>query len=440
VSLRLYLDNTATASPFPTTSKKLVTSAPASEVQLGPGEFDAGIPGAADAGQWNPSSPLTDTTLSAEIDNTGTSLGTTRQGWLYDVALTGRRLPAGTYTIQLRLRANQGTGTAGRMFVRVTIVQGSSGTWSTQANLLTTAVTGGSPSAGQTGWRAQQDASRITVTSTAANFTGAIATSGESTGFTFGANDRILVEFGFGDGDSATDRTWRLDYNQGSSFIDIPDLVDPISAAIAGSSTFSGTLTAGNSQISAAIAGTSTFAGALTGKGAIAAVINGTSTFAGTLLGKKFASAAIAGTSTFSGTLTGDGTLTTVIAGTSTCSGTLTAAGGPSPISALIAGTSTLTGTLHDATPPIPPPPPAPSGGGGGGGGGGGYWHVRRSEIKQDSEQVFFERLVDRLEELSEKKDPQIVRRERTGKFIGGAAALLFTMLLGRKSDSKDDT
>ena len=222
----LYLNNTATASPFPTTSKKLVTSAPSSEVSLGPGEFDSGFPGLSDAGQWNPSSAIGDTTAAAEIDNTGIVPGVARQGWLWDVDNTGYTLPAGTWTEQLRLRANQGADLSARVAVRATIVTGLAGAWVTVANLLTTEVTGAtSTTVGQTGWR-NSDA-RITVAATAANHAVNIATSGTSAAHTFGSGERLLIEEGFCDANSTGDRTWRLDYNQGSSFITIPDLIAP---------------------------------------------------------------------------------------------------------------------------------------------------------------------------------------------------------------------
>jgi hypothetical protein len=220
-TLTLYLNNTATASPFPTTSKGLVTTAPASEVSLGPGEWDSGFPGAADAGQWNPSSPIADTTAAAEIDDPGATLGTTRQGWLYGEVLTGKRLTAGDFTVQLRLNAVQGSGTSGSVMMRVTVVTGSAGAWVTVANLLTTDVVGGSPSTGQTGWRAA--VARINVTSTTANFTNTVTTGAEHV---FAENERLLIELGFGDGNSTTDRTWRLDYNTSNSFITTPNIVD----------------------------------------------------------------------------------------------------------------------------------------------------------------------------------------------------------------------
>jgi hypothetical protein len=89
------------------------------------------MPGGSDAGQWNPSSAIADTTQAAEIDNSGSSLGTGRQGWLYDADLTGLTLSAQSIGYQLRLRANQGSGQAARVCMRVTVVTGNSGAWTT---------------------------------------------------------------------------------------------------------------------------------------------------------------------------------------------------------------------------------------------------------------------------------------------------------------------
>ncbi len=227
--ITLYLNNTATSSPKPTTSRFLVTSAPASEVQLGPGEFDSTLPGNTDAGQWNPSSAIVDTTAAAELDNTGASPGTTRQGWIYDTDLTGQVLVSGAWTIQLRLRANQGTGSTGRICARVSIVTAAGGLWTTVKQIFaTTRITGeGSHSTGQNGWRDQNEA-RITVTSTAANFSTTIGAADSTTNsHTFASNERIFVELGFCDADSTTDRTWRLDYNTANCFITTPNIGAP---------------------------------------------------------------------------------------------------------------------------------------------------------------------------------------------------------------------
>ncbi len=221
----LYLTSTAASSPYPTSSRLLVENANASEVTLGPGEFDSGLPGNSDAGQWNPNSALADTTAAAEIDNAGgANPTTTRQGWLWNQDLTGQVLAADTaWTFQLRLRANQGTGTLARFCARVSIVTASGGVWTTVKSLFTTRVTGAtSTSGGQAGWR-DIDA-RITVTSTAANFSRTIGGSGTVLGHTFASGERILVELGFNDADSTADRTWRLDFNTSNSFVTTPNI------------------------------------------------------------------------------------------------------------------------------------------------------------------------------------------------------------------------
>ena len=226
---QLFLTSTATSSPYPTTSRLLSESANAVEVQLGPGEFDSTLPGASDAGQWNPSSPLGDTTAAAEIDSTLAVPDVARQGWLYNADLTGLVLARGAWTIQLRLRANQGTGTTGFICARVSIVTGLAGAWTTVKQIfVTTRVTGaGSTTAGQAGWRDQNEAA-ITVTSTAANFSVTIGADDATTqGHTFASGERILVELGFCNGNSTADRTWRLDFNTSNAFITTPDIALP---------------------------------------------------------------------------------------------------------------------------------------------------------------------------------------------------------------------
>ena len=221
----LYLTGDATASPFPTTSRLLSQTPKFAQVTLGPVEFDQNGPGTSDAGQWNPSSPIADTTLAAEIDNTGASLGTTRQGWLWDQDLTGMTLAAAAWTVRLRIAANQGTGTAARVLMRVTVVTGSGGVYTTVANLLTTQITGeGSHSTGQEGWR--DNGSRITVVTAPTNFALTFAGAATSLAHTFQSGERLLIEFGFCDADSATDRTWRLDFNTRNSLVITPDLTD----------------------------------------------------------------------------------------------------------------------------------------------------------------------------------------------------------------------
>ncbi len=270
----LYLTSTATAAPFTTTSRLLSELANASEVTLGPGEFDSGIPGNPDAGQWNPNSPIADTTAATEISINAAGLSSTRQGWLWNQDLTGQTLVAGTWSFQLRLRANQGTATeTGRILVRVTIVTGSGSAYTTVKNLFTTSITGeASHAVGQEGWRAQNEA-RIGPSATAANFSVTVGDSGTAQSHTFAANERILVELGFCDADSTTDRTWRLDYNTSNSFITTPDISPPTGSGDGALSTFAGsgagaeTIAGSGDGALSAFAGSGTAAEAFTGSG-----------------------------------------------------------------------------------------------------------------------------------------------------------------------------
>ncbi len=221
-SKTLYLTSAATASPFPTTSRMLSTTAGTTQATVSPGEFDIGFPGNADAGQWNPgSAAISSTTSSVEIDSTGTAPGTGRQGWLWGDDLKDYRiLPGDKLNFTLRIVSTQGSGTAARPLVRASIVTAASGAWTTVKQLFATRITGeASHTTGQDGWR-DADA-RIAPTTTAADFRFAVSA---ANGHTFAAGERVLIELGFGDADSTTDRTWDLLYNNGSSAVVTPGL------------------------------------------------------------------------------------------------------------------------------------------------------------------------------------------------------------------------
>lgn len=322
----LYLTSTATASPFPTTSRTLVTTNNSSEVSLGPGEFDSGFPGNTDCGQWNPSSPIADTTSSAEIDNTGASLGTTRQGWLWDQSLTGRMLKSGAWSCQLRLNAVQGTGTTGSILMRATVVHGSSGTYVTDLNVLTTSITGEtSHSTGQNGWRAHEG-SVITVTSTTANFAVTIQSGATSPTRTFASGERILIELGFGNGNSTADRTWRLDFNTANSFVTIPDIVDPIASTMDGAATMTTSLRTRTATTMAGVATMTTLLENASSNSPIASAMDGVATMTCGLenaTGPSPIASTMAGVATMSCTLTAHYAIVCAMAGAATMSANL---------------------------------------------------------------------------------------------------------------------
>lgn len=216
----LYLTDTSTGSPYPTTSRTLSTTANASQVQLGPGRFSTALPGNTRAGQYNPSSPIANNTNSAEIDNTGSSEGTTRQGWLWDQDLTGLTIPSGAWTAQLRnIELQAGTTSQGRFQMRASVITAVGGVWTTVAELLTTSISGeSSHSAGQTGWTSCD--ATINCATTAFNRATSFVTS--SAPHTFAAGERLLIEIGFGTAGSAAARTWGLQYNDNNSLVTFP--------------------------------------------------------------------------------------------------------------------------------------------------------------------------------------------------------------------------
>lgn len=227
--IRLFLTDMASVAPFPTTSRLLTTTAPSSVVSLVSGQFDENEPGASDAGQWNPGIMVPVTTNATEL------AATPSRGWLYDVNLNGETISAGTWTAQLRLaEVQQGGAFPGRIFMKVSVVTGTAGAYTTVTTLLTTRNLEGSAVAG---WR-DAEGSTISVPSAGGTFNASFTT---GTPHTFLVGQRLLVELGFGDvfddppiiqcfqfgcftvsQNDEPFRTWRLDYNNGTSWIQSP--------------------------------------------------------------------------------------------------------------------------------------------------------------------------------------------------------------------------
>jgi hypothetical protein len=223
---KLYFNSTATGASCPTTSRKMFTTVSGSYVNTWPGEFDSGFPGNSDSGQWLPNSANRGNTTSAiEIANpsqtsrTSASFG---QGWFYDEDLTGYTIDTGNFTFNLTLIGGQmaATAAAERIFARVSIVTCSGGNFIFVKDLLNTNCIGGTCSGGQAGWRANEG-SRIDHPSVGAivnrivNITSAI-------NHTFASGERLLIELGFGDASSTTDRTIGLRYNTVDSYAITP--------------------------------------------------------------------------------------------------------------------------------------------------------------------------------------------------------------------------
>jgi hypothetical protein len=218
---RLYLSDNFTTSPFPTTSRELRVSAGASARQINPGEFDSGLPGTTDAGQWQPSSAAAAaTTLAGELETVSANQSPTRQGFLWqEQSLTGLVMEAGNITASLRVSASQGTGTQGNFFMRVSVVSGATGTFETKNSLTPTNITGeASHASGQSFWSVSNEAAfGVSALST-------IVKTFPVTSHTFAAGERLLFELGFGAGDSTADRTWVLEFNNSNVYIDTTDI------------------------------------------------------------------------------------------------------------------------------------------------------------------------------------------------------------------------
>jgi hypothetical protein len=217
---RLYLSDNLASSPFPTDSRELRVSAGASVIQHAPGFFDAGQPGTTDSGEWFPASNVAHATLSNQIETAGSAdQRNSRPGWVWaEQDLDGRTLAAGDFTVQLRLSAAVGSGLQGQLLLRVAVVSGASGLYETKTHLTSTQITGeSSHTSGCSFWMSNGARFGVSALST-------ISKTFPVTSHTFSAGERILVELGFGDADSTTDRTWLLESNNSNVFIDTTDI------------------------------------------------------------------------------------------------------------------------------------------------------------------------------------------------------------------------
>ena len=226
----LYLNSTATSGACPATSKKLSGSVGGSTAWTWPGEFDSGFPGTSDAGQFRPGSAnLANTTTSVEIAataQTSRNSASFGQGWLYDINVTGYTLSQGDFMFNVSLMGGQGgTGQSERLFARASIVTCSGGNFVFVKDLFTTNCAGGTCSGGQSGWRANEG---VKITHPAVNSIvqrSVNVTSNDT--HVFSEDQRLFIEIGFGDGDSTTDRTFGLRYNDLNSLIVTPEFLPP---------------------------------------------------------------------------------------------------------------------------------------------------------------------------------------------------------------------
>jgi hypothetical protein len=152
---------------------------------------------------------------------------TSTKAWFIDLDAAGhvgKTFALANWASQLRLQDYQVASGAARVCMRVSIVEPSGGAWVYKATLLgPTLINGaatGSLVLGQVGWRDQTEA-RHTITNSAANFSSTFAAIQQHK---LASNEGLLVEFGFCDADSTTDRSIRLLLNTSNSFITTPFL------------------------------------------------------------------------------------------------------------------------------------------------------------------------------------------------------------------------
>jgi hypothetical protein len=341
-SKRLYLTNDAASGSFPAGTRAASETSNASAIVVSAGHHSNSAPGNTDAGRYNPNATVFNNTLSTEIDNqSGSSPSNNRVGWIFDQDLTGQILAAGSWTAQLRIDAPVGGALSSRIMARLSVVTVSGSVYTEVAQLLTTEITGEtSHTNGQLGWR--NSSARITVATAVANYSVTFTTGATHT---FAAGERLLIELGFGDANSATQRTWRLTINTADSYLDTPDIS---AGGVTGSGALAGTGASSSGAGTVRVAG----AGGLAGTGASTAGagtvrVSGSGALAGT--GAAAAGAgtvAVSGTGALAGTgaaTAGAGTVSTPgVTGSGSLAGTgaaLAAAG-----EVRIAGTGALAG------------------------------------------------------------------------------------------------
>ena len=164
-NLTFYLNGTALSGTCPITSRTLGNYTPGgAQIDIWPGEFDAGGPGGADAGQWLPGfANRGNTTSSVQIYNaseTTRSSLSSGNGWLYNENLTGYSISSGQYVFNLSLIGGQlnAVTAAQSIFARISVVacNGTDVNYTIVKDLTTTDCTGGSCSDGQAGWRTNE--------------------------------------------------------------------------------------------------------------------------------------------------------------------------------------------------------------------------------------------------------------------------------------------
>ncbi len=230
--VKLYFNNTATpiGGACPTGNKKMGTAAPNSVVIIWPGEFDSGVPGNTDAGQWYSGSVnRANTTLSTQIASATQSSRNSNsfgQGWMYDEDLTGLTLDAGNFSFNLSLMGGQmsAINSAERIFARISVVNCNGGNFNLVQDLTSTNIVGEiSHTGGQNGWKANEGG-RINHPAVSAVVN--VNVNFSTNPYTFKNGEMLFIELGFGDASSNIDRTIGLRYNIANSFVVTPPFLD----------------------------------------------------------------------------------------------------------------------------------------------------------------------------------------------------------------------
>ena len=226
--VKLFISNAPVLAECGSFNKQLVGASAGTNKITWPGDFDSGVPGTADAGQFQPGlNDLGNATNSRELSSpAATRANAYKTGWLYDAASPGELISIRNMTLNLTVQGGAAASiTAGqRIAARLSIVRCSNNNLTFVRDLLHTSIINGAASAGHAGWktnlgpRVHHPGVGQTITLNRTWFDERATTAGNGT-YTFKKGDKLFLEIGFGDGSSTTNRAFGLVQNNTNTFL-----------------------------------------------------------------------------------------------------------------------------------------------------------------------------------------------------------------------------
>ncbi|MBI4149238.1 hypothetical protein HY491_02220 [Candidatus Woesearchaeota archaeon] len=227
--IKLFLSNAPVSAECGLENKQAVSAAAGTNKITWPGDFDSGLPGGADGGQFQPGlNDLGNTTNSRELSSPTTigRAGAYKTGWLYDADLAGDQVSVRNITFNLTVMggAMAATAAAERIAARISIVTCNNNNITFVKDLLQSQVIGGTLTASQAGWQTN-NGSRVFhpaagMLATLNNTYFYNGNTDPGTGrHTFRKGEKLFIELGFADGGSTTNRAIGLVQNNTNTFL-----------------------------------------------------------------------------------------------------------------------------------------------------------------------------------------------------------------------------